>query len=83
MGITTVDFLQPSYYNINMEKIYEAVPRFNDHGSNCSGHTNYVLDCDYTKQQDRELLSKVLDNYILQKDKNKLADILGDTAVKI
>jgi hypothetical protein len=40
------------------------IPKFNDHGSNCKGHANYMLDCEYENQEDRELLVKVLDNYI-------------------
>lgn len=47
-----------------MEKEFESIPRFNDHGSTCSGHGNYVLDCEYKIKDQRDLLVKVLDNYI-------------------
>ena len=39
------------------------IPKFNDH-SNCQGHANYILDCEYTKKDDIDLIIKVLDNYI-------------------
>lgn len=47
-----------------MEKTYPPIPRFNDHGSTCKGHANWMLDCEYTKQEERDLLVSVLDNYI-------------------
>jgi len=45
-------------------KKLEAIPRFNDHGSSCSGHANEMLDCTYEKQEDRNRIIKCLDNYI-------------------
>lgn len=36
---------------------------FNDH-SHCQGHANFMLDCTYEKQADRDLIIKVLSNYI-------------------
>ena len=53
-----------------MEKQYEKVPAFNDH-PNCKGHANFMLDCEYTKKEDRDLLSVVLSNYIDEKDTPK------------
>lgn len=50
-----------------MEKQYEKIPAFNDH-INCKGHGNYMLDCEYTTKDDRDLLVKCLENYI-EKDK--------------
>lgn len=47
-----------------MEKTLKPIPRFNDHGANCKGHGNWMLDCTYEKQEDRDNLIKVLDNYI-------------------
>ena len=47
-----------------MEKTYEKVPSFNPH-SNCQGHGIYVLDCEYEDKEDRELLVRCLDNYIV------------------
>ena len=45
----------------------EPIPKFNDH-PNCKGHANFMLDCEYTEKEDRNLLVKVLENYIdLQK----------------
>jgi len=42
----------------------KAIPRFNDHGSACKGHANYMLDCEYTKQEERDLLIGIIDNYL-------------------
>lgn len=42
---------------------YEKVPAFNDH-LNCKGHANFMLDCEYEKKEERDLLVSVLDNYI-------------------
>lgn len=42
---------------------FVPIPPFNDH-ANCKGHANYFLDCTYEKVEDRELLLKVLGNYI-------------------
>lgn len=41
----------------------EPIKPFNDH-SNCKGHANYMLDCDYTKQEDRDCLITSVNNYI-------------------
>lgn len=46
------------------EEVFAPIPKFNDHGSACSGHANFMLDCTYEKKEDRELLSRVVDNYI-------------------
>ena len=48
-------------------KEYEKIPSFNDH-PNCKGHANFMLDCEYEKKEDRDLLVNCLDNYI-EKDK--------------
>jgi hypothetical protein len=52
-----------------MEKEYKPIPRFNDHGSACKGHANAMLDCEYTKQEERDLLSNVLTHYINKNEK--------------
>ena len=39
-------------------------PPFNDHGAGCKGHANFLLDCTYEKQEDRDLLVTVLSAYI-------------------
>lgn len=46
-----------------MEKKYKPVPAFNDHPG-CKGHGNSMLECTYETQEERDLLSKVLDHYI-------------------
>lgn len=48
---------------IKMEKEYKPIPSFNDH-QNCKGHANWMLDCTFTKEEERELMIKSLDNYI-------------------
>lgn len=42
---------------------YPKFAPFNDH-QGCKGHANYFLDCSYEKEDDRELIQKVLSNYI-------------------
>ena len=49
---------------------FPEIKPFNDHGSGCSGHANYMLDCTYTKKEDRELIIKCLDNYIPKEKKS-------------
>lgn len=39
-------------------------PAFNDHGGACKGHANFMLDCTYEKQDERDLLVSVLSSYI-------------------
>ena len=46
------------------ERTYEPIPAFNDHGSTCKGHGNFMLDCTYEKKEDREILIKALDSSI-------------------
>jgi len=48
------------------KKEFEPIPKFNDHGSSCSGHGNFMLDCTYEKQEDRLLIAKCIDNYITE-----------------
>ena len=45
----------------------KAYPRFNDHGVNCKGHQNWMLDNDFTKQEDRDNMINVLDKHIDEK----------------
>ena len=45
------------------KEIYGPIKKFNDH-PNCKGHANYMLDCEYTKKSERELIVNCLDNYI-------------------
>lgn len=48
-----------------MEKKFAPVPKFvEDSHKGCKGHGNYMLDIDYTRKEDRELLSTILDNRI-------------------
>ena len=47
-----------------MDKEFKPIPRFIPEScKGCKGHGIYMLDCDYTKKEDRDLLSKILDNY--------------------
>lgn len=46
------------------EKIYKPVARFNDHGSECKGHANVLLDSTYETQEEVDLIKKVLTNYV-------------------
>lgn len=51
-----------------MENKYEPIPRFvPDTCKNCKGHSNFVLDCEYTDKEDRDLLVSVLKNYTNEK----------------
>lgn len=43
---------------------YAPIPAFNDHGPACKGHGNALLDCTFEEQGERDLLEKILDNYI-------------------
>lgn len=40
------------------EKEYPVIPKFNDH-QHCSGHANYMLDCEYTKKKKENRLLSV------------------------
>lgn len=46
-----------------MEKL-KAIPRFNNHGKECQGHSNWMLDCEFTTQEERDILINVLDKHI-------------------
>lgn len=46
-----------------IEKKFKPIPAFNDH-PNCKGHGNYMLDCTYETQEERDLLSKCIDNVL-------------------
>jgi len=47
------------------EKKYEKIPAFKpDSCKGCKGHGNYMLDCEYENEKDRNLLVKVIGNYI-------------------
>jgi len=45
------------------EKTYSPIPKFNNHPG-CKGHAVEMLDCDYTRQEDRDLMRKIIGNYI-------------------
>lgn len=47
---------------------FEAIPKFNDHGSACSGHANWMLDCTYENKEDRTLIANCVGNYITDED---------------
>lgn len=46
-----------------MEKQYEKIEGFKDH-SNCPGHANFILDCEYETKDQRDLLVSVINNYV-------------------
>jgi len=47
------------------QKQHKPIPSFNDH-SNCKGHANWMLDCTFVKPEDREVLDKVIGNYLAE-----------------
>lgn len=47
-----------------METKYKPIPRFNDHGAGCKGHANWMLDCTFEEQEDRDSMVKALDSTI-------------------
>lgn len=49
-----------------MTNLPPLAPKFNDH-VNCKGHANWMLDCTFEKEEEREVMKKSLDNY-LQKE---------------
>lgn len=46
------------------DKACPPIKRFNDHGSGCKGHGNWMLDCEFTKQSERDVLASAISNYI-------------------
>lgn len=46
------------------EEVFEPIPKFNDHGSGCSGHANEMLDNTYETKEARSRLVKCVSNYI-------------------
>ncbi len=51
----------------------KPIPRFNDHGAGCKGHANWMLDCTFEKQEERDVMIQTLDHYISRFDK-EIAD---------
>jgi hypothetical protein len=49
-----------------MEKKLTPIPGFKDH-SNCQGHANWMLDCTFTTQEERDILIAAIDNYLPRK----------------
>lgn len=47
-------------------KNLKPIPRFNNHGSGCSNHQNWMLDCEFTNEDDRAIMRLVLDRKIAQ-----------------
>lgn len=47
-----------------MKEIKEFPKFIPDFCRGCKGHACYILDCDYTREEDRDLLTKVLNNYV-------------------
>lgn len=46
-----------------MKTLLSPIPKFVDH-KNCKGHQNWMLDCEFTKQEDRDTLIRALENHI-------------------
>ncbi len=42
---------------------FKPIPSFNPH-TNCKGHGMSFLECEYTKQEERDLLVRIIDNYL-------------------
>lgn len=40
---------------------FKAIPRFNNHGATCKGHSNFMLDCEFISKNDRESMIKAID----------------------
>lgn len=51
------------------EQELKPIPRFNDHGPTCKGHGNWMLDCEFTRQEDRDLMIRIIDNAIASYDR--------------
>ena len=49
---------------MNEEKKYPKVPAFNNCPLTCKGHANYMLDNEFETKEDRDLLVRVIDNYL-------------------
>lgn len=52
------------------EKKYKPIPRFNDHGSGCKGHGNFMLDSTLETEADRQAVIRALDNRISKDETN-------------
>lgn len=51
------------------EKKFEPIPPFNDHGSSCKGHANWMLDSTLETEEERSVLIKAIDNYLPKEKK--------------
>lgn len=47
----------------------KTYPAFNEHAS-CKGHANAILDYEFEKQEDRDMLVTILDKKIADYEKN-------------
>ena len=52
-----------------MEKKLEPIPRHNNHGQECKGHANWMLDCTFETQEERDIMISVLDKHIANLEK--------------
>ena len=52
-----------------MEKKLTPIPRFNNHGKECEKHANWMLDCTFENQEERDLMINVLDKHIANLEK--------------
>lgn len=44
---------------------------FNDHGSACKGHGNFMLDSSLESEEDREVLIRAIGNYLPEEKEEK------------
>lgn len=42
----------------------KPIPRYNNHGQECKGHANWMLDCTFEDIDSREIMINVLDKHI-------------------
>ena len=47
-----------------MEKKYQPIPKFNDHGSSCHGHANFMLDSTLEIESERSAVILAVDKRI-------------------
>jgi len=55
-----------------MAEKLKPIPRFNDHGATCHGHANWMLDCEFTKPEEREVMTRVLDEWLKKYENNTI-----------
>ena len=49
------------------EKQLKPIPKFRPHGAECKNCGNWMLDCEYTRQEERDNLIRCINNYLDEK----------------